>query len=175
MLAQLRSKPFGDAIEVVVGDYRDAYVEGAFSVVILNLNGIFDPRGRQAQLDIFRNAARHLTPGGFFVVESWVMNDATRGGDWSVVPRYVGHEHVELQLARYDIDTNQIERTLVHLRPHGMEFVTVTDTYAAPGELDVMAEVTNFERAARYARWSRAEFTAASTNQISVFQLRGSN
>jgi SAM-dependent methyltransferase len=173
MLAQLRGKPDGDALEVVLGDYRDTLLApGTFSVVVLALNGIFDPRGRGTQLDIFRNAARHLAPGGCFIVETWVMNDAQRSGDWSVTPRYVAAEHVELQLARYDIATNQIERTLVHLRPQGLNFVTVTDTYAAPGELDVMADVTGFDRLARYGSWTRAEFTVTSTRSISVYQLR---
>jgi SAM-dependent methyltransferase len=174
MVARLREKFRSDAVDIVVGDYRDAQVKGAFSVVVLALNGIFDPRGRTAQLDIFRNAARHLAPGGCFVVESWVMSDAQRSGDWSVLPRYVGDKHVELQMARYDIATNRIERTLVHLLPEGMKFVTVTDTYASPGELDVMAEVRNFDRTARYGTWGRAEFTSASSNHVSIYQLRPS-
>src|SRR5664279_1245586 len=67
MVAQLRKKPFGEAIEVVTGDYRDTRVgTTAFSVVVLAFNGIFDPRGLAVQLDIFRNAARHLGPGGYF-------------------------------------------------------------------------------------------------------------
>lgn len=173
MVAQLREKPGSDDLEIVIGDYRTARVAGTFSVVVLAINGIFDPRGRQAQLDIFRNSARHLAPGGWFVVESWVMSDAQRDGNWSVIPRYVGEKHVELQFARYDITTNQIERTLVHLRPQGLDFVTVIDTYATPGELDVMAEVTGFVRSARYSGWSRTEFSTTSASQVSVFQLRG--
>jgi SAM-dependent methyltransferase len=172
MLTQLRDKPNAETITTVVGDYRDSRVEGAFSVVVLALNGIFDPRGRQAQLDIFRNAARHLAVGGYFVVESWVMHDAQRTGEWSVFPRYVGDEHVELQLARYDISTNKIERTLVHLLPEGMKFVTVSDTYASPGELDVMAEVTQFDRVARYSDWNQSEFTSGSSQSISIYQIR---
>jgi SAM-dependent methyltransferase len=172
MLTQLRAKPNAEAITTVVGDYRDSRVEGAFSVVVLALNGIFDPRGRQAQLDMFRNAARHLAVGGYFVVESWVMHDAQRTGEWSVFPRYVGDEHVELQLARYDINTNKIERTLVHLLPEGMKFVTVSDTYASPGELDVMAEFTSFDRVDRYSNWNQSEFTSGSSQSISIYQMR---
>jgi len=171
MVAQLRSKPDGDAIEVLIGDYRDARAPGSFGVVLLAINGIFDPRGRSAQLAIFRNAVRHLVPGGYFVVESWVMNDEQRNGDWSVVPRFVSDDHVELQLAKYDIATNQIERTLVHLRSGVMDFVSVTDTYASPGELDVMAEVTGLDRLARYAGWARTEFTARSSSHVTIYQL----
>jgi SAM-dependent methyltransferase len=174
MVRQLREKVAADCIPVVVGDYRNALVEGAFGVVALVFNGIFDPRGREAQFDIFENAARHLERGGYFVVESWVMIDAQRNGQWSVIPRYVGPEHVELQFARYDIASNQIERTLLHLRPTGSEFLTVRDTYAAPGELDVIAHATGFERVARYANWKRDEYTSVSAGHVSVYQLTGS-
>jgi SAM-dependent methyltransferase len=170
MLATLRAKPFGNEVHVVQGDYRDVHLGGRFMVVVLALNGIFDPRGRSAQLDIFRNAARHLASGGYFVIESWVMTEQQRGGDWSVIPRFVGDEHVEFQLARYDIDTNSIERTLVHLRPSGLEFVTVSDTYASPGELDVMAEVTGFERHCRFQTWARDTFTSHSASHVTVYQ-----
>lgn len=171
MIEQLKAKPGGVAIPVVEGDYRDARIAGRYAVVLLAFNGIFDPRGRDAQLDIFRNARRHLGAGGCFVVESWVMSDQHRNGDWSVVPRFVGDEHVEFQLARFDLDRNAIERTLVHLRPEGLDFVSVVDTYASPGELDVMAHVTGFQRVARYGGWDRTPFTVASTSHVSVYQL----
>jgi hypothetical protein len=73
---------------------------------------------------------------------------------------------------RYDITTNQIERTLVHLRPQGLQFVSVTDTYAAPGELDVMAEATGFDSVGRYGSWARDAFTAVTSGSVSVFRLR---
>ncbi len=152
-------------------DYRSAQVRPeAFSVVLLALNGIFDPRGQTAQVDIFRNAAGHLVAGGVFVVETWVMHDRDRSGEWTLRPRYVGEQHVELQLARYDIDSHSIQRTLVHIRPDGAEFVSVVDTYAAPGELDILAAVTGFKRVARYSSWRRETFTSASANCISVFR-----
>lgn len=171
MIAQLRRKPGGAGIAIAIGDYRTTRFPGVqFSVVVLALNGIFDPRGVDAQLDIFRNAANHLSPGGFFVVETWVMTEAQRNGSWSVAPRYVGLEHVELQMARFDLDRNSIERTLVHVRPEGMSFVAVTDTYASPGELDVMARATGFRRAQRFGQWDGAEYTTSSANCVSIFE-----
>lgn len=170
MVKQLHDKLGNDErIPVVIGDYIDATAPGTFSTVVLPLNAIFDPRGTQAQLDIIGNAARHLAPGGALVIETWVMSDRQRDGAWSIVPRYVGDHHIELQLARFDIDTNTIERTLVHLRPEGTDFVTVTDTYASPGELDVMARVNGFTRSARYANWDKQPFTATSSASISVY------
>ena len=172
IIEQLRKKSRARSIHTVIGDYRYVKVDARFSLVLLTLNGIFDPRGRRAQIEIFENAARHLVSGGHFVVESWVMNDAQRSGSWGVIPRYVGTEHVELQLARYELETNRIQRMLVHLRPEGLKFVEVFDTYASPGELDLMGEVSGFRRVARWADWCCRPFTASSQNQISVFQLK---
>src|SRR5688500_10619768 len=171
MIDLLRAKPHGDEVQVAIGDYRATRVEGTYSVVALVFNNIFDPRGRPAQLDLFRNAAHHLEPGGCFVIEAFVLTESQRRGDWSITPRYVGAEHVELQLSRYQIATNQIERTFVHLRPQGLDFFTVADAYAAPGELDVMAEVTGFKLAQRFSSWTRDPFTAVSTRHVSVYDL----
>lgn len=173
MISRLRAKPGGDRPAIVIGDYRDARVPGRFSTAAIVFNGIFDPRGPGAQLDIFRNAAAHLVPGGYFVVESWVMNDAQRSGEWTVMPRFVGTEHVELQLSRYDIETNRIERTLLHLRQGATDFITVADTYASPWELDLMATVTGFNRVARYAGWQREPFTIASSTHVTIYRKDG--
>lgn len=172
MVSQLRDKPQGDEIDVVIGDYRTTRIDETFATVALLYNGIFDPRGPEAQLDIFRNAARHLDLGGCFVVESFVLSDTQRMGGWWVNPRYVASEHVELQFARYDIKTNRVERTFVHMRPTGLQFLTVADTYASPGELDLMAKVTGFELSHRSAGWHGEDYTAHSTRHVSVYELR---
>lgn len=171
MVAKLRDKPGGEEIDVTIGDYRSTRTGHTYAVVVLAFNGILDPRGRDAQLDIFRNAVDHLAPGGCFVVESFVLSDTQRSGDWCVSPRHVSEEHVELQVMRYDIATNRIERTLVHLRPEGTQFISVFDTYASPGELDVMAEVTGFRLRSRWADWSRGTFTSTSGRHVSVYEL----
>lgn len=171
MIAQLRAKPDAHQVEVAIGDYRDTRIHGTFAIVALLYNGILDPRGADAQLDIFRNAARHLAPGGRFVVESLVLSDEQRAGGWWTTPRYVGSEHIELQFARYDIATNRIERTLVHMRPAGLQFLTVTDTYASPSELDLMATVTGFTLQHRHAGWRCEDYTAHSTRHVSVYEL----
>ncbi len=170
MVAALREKAPTAQIDVAIGDYVSTRVTGSFSVVALVFNNILDPRGVTAQLALFENAARHLAPGGCFVIEAFVLGDDARDGSWTVTPRYVGADHVELQLARFDIDTGKLERTLVHLRPEGPEFVSVRDSYAGPGELDVMAHVHGMIRIARYASWARAAFTAHSRRHISVYQ-----
>src|SRR4051794_13218884 len=171
MVAALRAKPGGEEIAVTVGDYIDARAPGRFSVVAIVFNNVLDSRGLEGQLALFANAARHLEPGGCFVIEAFVLDDEARSGAWEVRPRYVGADHVEFQLARFDVETSRLERTLLHLRPGGMEFVTVKDVYAAPGEFDVMAHVHGMRRIARYGSWTREQFTAHSRRHITVYEL----
>lgn len=175
MVAAMRSKAPNTPIEITVGDFASARVPRAFSVVALVFNTILDERGLSAQLAVFENAARHLEPGGCFVVEALVLDDEARDGDWTITPRYVGADHVELQLSRFDIETSTLERTLVHLRPEGPQFVSVRDAYASPGQLDVMAHVKGMTRIARYSSWTRDPFTSRSRRHISVYQLRPSS
>jgi SAM-dependent methyltransferase len=170
MVAALRDKAPTAEIDIAIGDYVSTRVPGSFSVVALVFNNVLDPRGLPAQLALFGNAARHLAPRGYFAIEAFILGEDARDGSWTMTPRYVGTDHVELQLARYDIESGKLERTLVHLRPEGSEFVTVRDAYAGPGELDVMAHVHGMTRIARYASWTRAAFTAHSRRHISVYE-----
>jgi SAM-dependent methyltransferase len=170
MLAQLRAKPRGEEINVVVGDFASARLPELFSVVVLALNGITDPSTRDAQVECFRNARRHLETGGCFVIETYVLLAEQLSGDWSIWPRLVQHEHVELQLSRYDTATSQLERTLVHLRPEGVNLIAVKDNYAWPGELDLMARAAGLRLRSRHAGWQGEVFDASSRRHVSVYE-----
>jgi SAM-dependent methyltransferase len=168
---QLRAKPGSERISVTVGDFVDTRVPGAFSVVLMALNTIFAPATREDQIACFRNAARHVEAGGCFVVEAYVLRPEQLGGEWCVKPRSVEHDHVELQLARYDPAAGHVERTMVHLRADGVQLVPVRDAYAWPGELDLMAQAAGLRLRTRTGDWAGAPFSAASDRHVSVYEL----
>ncbi len=170
MIRQLQEKPRGDDVRIVHGDFLTTRVDGMFSVVVLAFNGIFGPADREAQIDCFRNAERHLAPGGCFVIETFVLRPDQLRGDWWVAPRSIHHEHVELQLARYDTAAHVLERTMVHLRPDGMRFLKLTDRYAWPGELDLMARAAGLRLRSRHGGWRNEPFTASSTAHVSIYE-----
>jgi SAM-dependent methyltransferase len=170
MIAQMRAKPRGDEIEVVLGDFLSARVEGQFSVVVLGFNGIFGPADREAQIACFRNAARHLEPGGCFVIETFVLHPEQLHGDWWIAPRSVQHEHIELQVCRYDTAAHVLERTMVHLRPDGLRFVKLSDRYAWPGELDLMARAAGLRLRSRNGGWRGEPFGPSSYTHVSVYE-----
>ena len=70
MVDQLRKKR--QDIPVVVGDMATTTVPGQFSLVYLVWNSIGNLRTQAEQVACFRNAARHLAPGGRFVIELWI-------------------------------------------------------------------------------------------------------
>jgi SAM-dependent methyltransferase len=72
MVARLRAKPGGEAIDVTIGDFATTCVEGEFSVVYLVFNTIFNLVTQEEQVACFQNAAAHLRSGGRFVIETGV-------------------------------------------------------------------------------------------------------
>jgi SAM-dependent methyltransferase len=175
MVEQLRAKPRGDEIEIVLGDFLSVNTGATFSVVLLAFNGIFGPANRDAQIACIRNAARHLEPAGCFVVETFVLRPEQMRGDWWIWPRSVQHEHVELQLSRYDTASQVLERTMVHLRPEGLRFLKLTDRYAWPGEIDLMAREAGLRLQSRSGGWRGEPFTASSHMHVSVYERAASD
>lgn len=72
MVEQLRTKADESVIPVVIGDMASTVVPGEFTLVYVVCNTISNLLTQAEQVECFRNAARHLRPGGRFVVELWV-------------------------------------------------------------------------------------------------------
>ena len=67
MIDQLRTKVDETTIPVVVGDRATARADGEFGLFYLVFNTLSNLLTQAAQVACFRNAARHLRPGGRFV------------------------------------------------------------------------------------------------------------
>jgi len=170
MLEQLRAKAGDDDVPVVVGDMATARVRGEFSVVYLVFNTISNLLTQAEQVDCFRNAARHLTPGGRFVLELWVpelrkLPPGSPAMVWQSEPGYLG------------VDTYDVLRQLVtshHFRfgngRHAQVFRS-PHRYIWPAELDLMAQLAGFGLESRHADWAGAGFTAESRSHVSVYRL----
>ncbi|NUS00355.1 MAG: GNAT family N-acetyltransferase [Kribbellaceae bacterium] len=168
MIDQLRSKD--DTIPVVVGDMVSTRAPGEFSLVYLVFNTISNLLTQEEQVACFRNATRHLSPGGRFVVELWVPElrrlppgvPATVGvaepGYILLDTYYVLNQHVVSYHFHFG------EGTDAHLgrTPH---------RYIWPAELDLMAQLAGFTRESRHADWTGTPFTAESPSHVTVYRL----
>lgn len=95
MVDKLRRKAGEATIPVVVGDMAVTHVPGAFTLVYLVYNTISNLLTQAKQVACFRNAARHLTPGGRFVIELWVpelrkLPPGQQATVWHSEPGYIG-------------------------------------------------------------------------------------
>jgi SAM-dependent methyltransferase len=170
MIDRLRTKVDEATIPVVVGDMASAEAPGRYSVVYLVYNTISNLLTQAGQVACFRNAARHLGPGGRFVIELWVpeLRRLPPG-----VPGTVGHVEPGYIL----LDTYDVLRQLVvshHFRfgeGTGAQLFRSPHRYIWPAELDLMGQLAGFELETRHADWQGAEFTAESRSHVSVYRL----
>jgi hypothetical protein len=171
MAAQLRAKVDDRTLPVTIGDMATTVVEGAgtFSLVYLVYNTIGNLLTQDAQVACFENAARHLAPGGRFVIEVGVPPLRRLPPTQSAVPFDVSDGHVGLDT--FDL-ANQ---TLVshHFTKDGdgsWRRGVGTFRYVWPAELDLMARIAGLSLEARYAGWDRSPFTSESTQHVSVWR-----
>ncbi|HEU4336090.1 MAG TPA: class I SAM-dependent methyltransferase [Nocardioides sp.] len=156
-------------IPVVVGDMATARVDGEFSLVYVVWNSIGNVRTQPEQVACFRNAARHLAPGGRFVVELWVPGIRRFPPGQAAVPFHVGSRHVGFDT--YDMTTQQ--GTSHHYHRHDDGTVTYGQSnfrYIWPAECDLMAELAGMVLERRVADWHGAPFTNDSESHVSVWR-----
>ena len=170
MIEQLRTKAGQDSIPVIVGDMATARAPGTYALVYLVFNTISNLLSQAEQVECFRNAGRHLAPGGRFVIELWVpeLRSLPPGREatvWTTEPGYIG-------LDTYDVLTQQIVSHHFHFGdgPQAQLFRS-PHRYIWPAELDLMAQLAGFTLESRHADWSGTEFTADSRSHVSVYRL----
>lgn len=170
MIDRLRTKVDEERIPVVVGDMATARAPGDYTLVYLVFNTISNLLTQAEQVACFRNAARHLTPGGRFVIELWVpelrkLPPGQQATVWHSEPGYIG------------LDTYDVRNQLVvsHHFQFGVgkqaKLFRSPHRYIWPAELDLMAQLAGFELENRYADWDRTEFTAESRSHVSVYRI----
>ena len=174
MLRQLRAKPGGgaDEIPVVVGDMATASAPGVgtFSVVYLVYNTITNLLTQDAQVACFANAARHLTTGGAFVVETFVPQLRRLPPGERFVPFEITPDHIGID--EYDTASQRLVSHHVHVQDGHVRRSSMPFRYVWPAELDLMARLAGMRLRHRWADWSRSPFVADSPSHVSVWQTR---
>ena len=169
MVARLREKVAEPSLPVTVGDMATARVAGEFSLVYLVFNTLSNLRTQDEQVACFANAARHLRPGGRFVVELWVPPVRRMPPGQGAVPMHVTDGH--LVLDTYDLVTQDCASHHYRTRADGsVEYGVGRFRYCWPSELDLMARLAGLEPEHRWAGWDGAPFTADSESHVSVWR-----
>lgn len=169
MVAQLRRTVDEGTLPVLVGDMATTRAPGEFALVYLVYNTIGNLRTQGEQVACFRNAARHLAPGGRFVVEVGVPSLRLLPPGQVAVPFDVSEQH--LGFDTYDLVTQQAASHHFSREPggsfrHGIHHFR----YVWPAELDLMAQLAGLELEERVADWDGSAFTSESPSHVSVWR-----
>ena len=170
MVAQLRAKPGGDQIEVTIGDFADVPVPGAYGLIYVVWNTLFNLLTQDDQVRCFENVAAHLTGDGSFVVEAGLPDFVYRLRNH----QYVEAEGIEvgevrLDVLRHDPVRQMIDESHVTLSREGIRLNPVVQRYAWPGELDLMARIAGLRLKERWDGWNREPYTGTGNTVVSVY------
>ena len=170
MVAQLRAKPGGDEISVTVGDFADVPAPGAYCLIFVVWNTLFNLLTQEDQVRCFENVAAHLGDDGSFVVEAYVPASLYRlRNDQYVDAEAVQVDEVRLDVLRHDAATQMLEESHVSLSRTGVHLNPVVQRYAWPSELDLMARIAGLRLQGRWGGWAREPFSSSSNAHVSVY------
>ena len=173
MVAKLKAKAGGEAIEVVMRDMADVDVDDSFPLVYLAFNTIYALLTQERQVECFGNVLSHLDTGGRFVIDCFVSDlkrydsNNTRMGVSSTNPNT---EHV-YEMSIHHLDTQRITSHVVKRQGSGKTHVLPIEIrYVWPSELDLMAQRSGLELEDRWGWYERRRFTESSGQHVSVYR-----
>lgn len=171
MVAQLRARPGGERIPVTIGDFSRVPVEDTFSLIYLAAGTFFELPTQDDQLRCFAAVARRLAPGGLFVFDANLPEAlfATQSTNGQVLTT-TGDELV-VRYRRLDPAAQRYVSHYVIVSDGSTRHMKVSFRYAAPGELDLMAQLAGLRLRERRGSWSGAQLTRSSVYHVSVYEL----
>ncbi len=171
MVDQMLTKPGADRVEVTIGDMASTRVEGTFQLVYLVYNTITNLLSQQEQVECFRNAAAHLDPGGYFVIEVFVPALRRLPPGETCVPFDITPEHIGID--EYDIANQMLTSHHYWISEGRAETIDSPHRYAWPAEYDLMGRLAGLSLSQRWSNWHREPFTSESTSHVSVWKKTG--
>jgi SAM-dependent methyltransferase len=168
MVERLRAKPGAERIEVTIGDFATARVDGTFSVAYLVYNTINNLTTQDEQVACFQNVAAHLEPGGCFLIEVGVPALQRLPPGETFRPFDVSENH--LGFDEYDVVSQGLISHHYWKVDGTFERSSTPFRYVWPSELDLMARLAGMTLRDRWSGWNREPFTSESKKHVSVWQ-----
>lgn len=170
MINRISGKPGSEHINATVGDFSSTQVEGEFNLVYLVFNTIMNLTSQEEQVACFQNAARHLKPGGYFVIEVIIprLQWIPPGERFHTFAFSDSHWGIE----EYDVATQASKSHHMRMVDGSPEVTSMPFRYVWPSELDLMAQMADLQLLNRWEDWRKSEFNNESRDQIVVWQKR---
>lgn len=170
MLSVLRRRDPESRVGVIHGDMVSELPDGPFALVFVAYNTFFNLLTSDAQHACFEAVAARLTPGGRFVIEAFVPDDPPRRGD-DITVRTLEADRVVLSISRHDPERQSAEGQFVEFtEAGGVRLRPWSIRYAAPEQLDAMADRAGLTLEARWESFGRVNFDPDSPRHVSVYR-----
>jgi SAM-dependent methyltransferase len=170
MVDRMREKPDGNNVEVTMGDMSRVTTGRTYGLVYLVYNTIGNLLTQDNQVRCLRNAARHLTGDGVFVLECRIPAAPSRPGHQYVDAEHIATDHVVLDVCRYDPVTQILDENHVHISGDGLVLRPISLRLAHPPEFDLMARLAGLRLRERWGGWNGEPYTVTSWRHVSVYE-----
>ena len=168
MLTKLQSKSGAESIGVTLGDFATTLVDGTFSVAYIVFNTIMNLTTQDQQIACFQNVAKHLEPGGCFVVEVGVPALQRLPSGETVRPFNISTD--QFGFDEYGVASQSLVSHHYSVVDGRLEVNSVPFRYVWPSELDLMARLAQLTLRERWGGWRREPFANDSTMHVSVYE-----
>jgi len=172
MVAKLRTKPGGHDIRVTVGDFADVAVDGDYPLIFVVFHTFFVLPTQEEQVRCFANVARHLTPGGVFVIEAFLPDVSAFDRGQRIDAASVETDALHVEGSRHDAVAQRVDAVSVVVQDSSIRVLPVQIRYAWPSELDSMAQMAGLRLYQRWGGWRHEPFTSESAYHVSVYERK---
>jgi SAM-dependent methyltransferase len=171
MVAKLRAKQGGEHIDVTIGSFADFSLDARFPLIYVVFNTLFGLLTQDEQVSCFEAVARHLAPGGAFVLQAFVP-DLSRydSRNQRVGAVRVDVDEVNLEVSMHDPYEQRTDSQHVVIRDGQVRLYPVKVRYAYPSELDLMARIAGLRLRERWSDWDRTPYPGKSGQHVSVWE-----
>ena len=178
MLSKLAANDPGGTVHTLLADMVTGLPDEQFGLVFIAYNTLFNIYTAEGQQQCFVEVTRRLAPGAVFVVEAFVPASSIAsesGSSESVTVRSVTADRVVLSVSVSDAASQTARGQYIDItEAGGVKLRPWSIRYAAPDELDDMAERAGLQLTDRFESFDKAPFTSDSPRHVSVYLTRHS-
>ncbi|MFD4636517.1 methyltransferase domain-containing protein [Lentzea sp. NPDC058436] len=168
MAEQLRGKPGGELVEVLVGDMLSTQPPMRYDLIYLLQNGLGNLLSEKEQVEYLRQTVGQLHPEGRLVLESWEPEPERFVDNQYVETSLLDANFVVLSAAQLDPGAQVISQQSIMISNQGIQLYPVRFRYFDVDQLDAMATEAGLVLRDRYSDWDRKPYSEKGRS-ISVY------
>ncbi|UKY54136.1 class I SAM-dependent methyltransferase [Streptomyces inhibens] len=159
-------------VDTVLDDCAKIDIGRTFSLAYVTFNSLFQLDDNAAQESMLAGVARHLVPGGRFVVETFVPHPPASSALLGPEASHLSGDRLEFITRKWDVPEQVlwVQRMIVEA-PGKVGLRSIRFQYLFPAQLDAMAEAAGLVRESEYADWAERPLCEDSDNRVVVYRL----